>query len=82
MNIEIKWFTADNNEGTATLKQHAFVRATRTRQYTGEDYPGNRALCSHRSGITNEDEEFEDFDKIESEPQSEHCCEKCKRLAS
>jgi hypothetical protein len=81
MNAEIKWVTADNNKGTATLKQHAFISATRKRQHTMEEYPGNRALCNHRSGLMNEDEEFEDFDKIESEPQTENCCKKCKRLA-
>lgn len=79
--MKVKWVTADSADGERTLKQHAVFAAIRDREWTREEYPGNRALCNHSAGITNENEEFEDFDKIDGEPQKEKCCAVCARIA-
>jgi hypothetical protein len=79
---QLKWVTPESSDGERTLKQHAFISAIRKRKYTLEEYPGNRALCSHRAGMMNENEEFEPFDKIEGEDQKENCCSLCRGIAA
>lgn len=83
MNVEkkIKWCTLDSYDGERTLKQHAFVSAFRKRSITRETYEGNHALCNHRAGVMNENEEFEPFDKIDAEVQKPDCCAVCARLS-
>lgn len=76
----VKWVSLDNRDATASLKQHGFIQKEGDRRYTFEKYIGNVSLCG-KIVVGNEDEEIEEFDKIESEPlDKDNCCKKCQRI--
>ena len=43
----LTWYTADNQYGTDTLKQHAFVYFERYNHILNEFFPSNKSLCGN-----------------------------------
>jgi len=77
---KVIWNTPVNHDDSGSLKQHAFISAERGRFYE-EKYEGNRALCSCRLGIINEDERFIKLSEIEPEEFDESkACKKCAKI--
>lgn len=78
--MKYKLYTADNYEGTSSLKQHAYVECERLeRWWKTEVYEGNKIACG-RGGLTDENEKFLPLSEIEDEPQRIDMCKKCFKL--
>ncbi len=75
---EAKWFTADNETGTATLKQHAYVPHRYNPSYS-EPYNGNKVACG-KGYLADEDYRAIDYTKIDGEPVSENRCKRCIKI--
>lgn len=77
----IKWYTAENAEASAVLKQHAFIAKTRKRKYTGEKYEGNVSLCG-KIMISDDGEVSCNLNDIEGEQFNENeACKLCAKEA-
>lgn len=77
---EAKFISVDSWDGERIIKQHAYAPTIRKTAWTREEYHGNRALCNSRVGVMNENEDFEDYEKLESEPIKDTCCKKCLKI--
>lgn len=79
--VKVKWFTADNETGTATLKQHAYIPIMRKTPIIRDTYEGNRSLCRSGFGISEDGELYSDWATIEGENMNpEKCCKQCLRI--
>ncbi len=77
---KIIWNTPVNHDDSRSLKQHAFIGLERGRFYE-EKYAGNRALCSSRLGIIDEDEKFIKLSEIDSEKfDNKKACKRCSKI--
>lgn len=79
MSVQVKWLALENEDATRTCKQHAYIPAIRKMRYTLEPYEGNKTLCSKRYA-SEDGETAQNFNNMESEPQSEDCCKKCRKI--
>jgi len=73
---QIKWATLDNENGDATLKQHAYVSHVRSRY--GVEYLGNKQLCA--KGGVHDGTRYVKIEEIENEPLKDGRCKRCIRI--
>lgn len=70
----VKWQTLENESGTATLTQHAFV----------EIYEGNRMVCNYKAYMDdgNGCGVKMPFNQIKGEPMKATACKRCQKILS
>lgn len=74
-----KWITLENTDGTATLKQHAFIPKVCHQKYTGEEYVGNVSLCGKVFADDGTgDEQVGMWVLLKGEARVNSCCKVCK----
>lgn len=73
---QVKWATLDNENGDATLKQHAYISHVRNRY--GIEYLGNKQLCA--KGGVHDGSVYVKIEEIEGENLKEDRCKKCVKI--
>jgi len=79
--LTIKWCTPEDWEGIKVYAQHAFVPFTSYIPYLGDEYIGNKQLCTSRRFLMDGDEKRMPFEEIEDEDQHSECCKHCLRIS-
>lgn len=80
--VEIKWCSLDNEDASASMLPHAFIKNESKNPYTGDAYIGNRCLCNKRFCVSEDGEGsmlFKSIEDFQTLPPS-GACKKCLKI--